>query len=164
MTDKSNYTPEEWQLLIDMPMVVGAAVMVAGKSGLGTVKESFTIARENLNAVREHPDNTLIQAILSARTKDKEKSSIESFSHPMLKLQPDEFKNAVVEKSREVSALLDAKSNPSEANEYKAWLMTIADKVANAASEGGILGFGGEQFSEQEQIAIREIQSALAIS
>jgi len=119
MTNKSDYSADEWQLLIDMPMIVGAAVMVAGKCGLGTVKESFTIARENISAVRKYPDNTLIQAILSARTKDKEKSSIESFSHPMLKLQPEEFKDAVVEKSREVNTLLGSKSNAAEADEYK---------------------------------------------
>ena len=164
MTNKSDYSTEEWQLLIDMPMIVGAAIMVAGKSGLGTLKESFTIARENISAIREYPDNTLIQAILSARTKDKEKSTIESFSHPMLKLQPEEFKDAVVEKSRKVNTLLANKSNPAEADEYKAWIKKIADKVAHAASEGGILGFGGEQFSEQEKVAISEINSALGIA
>ncbi|RUM93588.1 MAG: hypothetical protein DSZ28_07700 [Thiothrix sp.] len=164
MTDKSDYSTEEWQLLIDMPMIVGAAIMVAGKSGLGTVKEAFAIARGNITAARAYPDNTLIQAILSARIQDKEKSSIESFSHPMLKLQPNEFKNVVVEKSHEVNALLGDKSNSAEADEYKAWLKTIADKVAHAASEGGILGFGGEQFSESEKMAISEINSALGIA
>lgn len=161
MTNKSDYSAEEWQLLLDIPMFVGAAVMVSGKSGLGTLKESFAIARENMSALREYPHNALIQAILSARTRDREKSSIESFSHPMLKLQPDEFKRTVVDKCSEANALLKLKSNPSEAGEYKTWVTTIASKVAHAASEGDILGFGGEQFSEPEKIAIMEISTAL---
>jgi hypothetical protein len=163
MTTKSDYNDEEWQLLLDIPMFVGAAVMVSGKSGLGTLKESFTLAHENMSAVKDFPNNDLIQSIVSARTNNKEKSSIESFSHPMLKMQPDDFKDAVVQKCREADALLKQKSTPSEAHEYRTWITTIADKVAHAASEGGILGIGGEQFSEPEKIAINDINSALGL-
>lgn len=35
MTTKSEYTAEEWQLLLDVPTLAGLAVMMSGKSGLG---------------------------------------------------------------------------------------------------------------------------------
>jgi len=164
MSSKNDYTEEEWQTLMDVPMLVGAAVMVVGKSGLGTMKESFEIARQTLGAMKTYPNNELIQDILEARIKDKEKSSIESFSSPLLKLQPEEFKEEVVRICRQANELLAKKSTPEEAGEYKAWVGEIADKVAHAASEGGILGFGGTRFSEEEKVAIDEIHAALNIA
>ncbi|MGF1547770.1 MAG: hypothetical protein ACFCUG_10625 [Thiotrichales bacterium] len=161
MSSQSDYSADEWQLLVDVPMLVGAAVMVIGKSGLGTLKESFALAQQTLGAIKSYPNNQLIQAIVQSRLKDGQKSSIESFSHPMLKLPPEAFKDAVVEKCRAASAVLAAKSSPAETAEYKNWLDEIADKVAHAASEGGVLGFGGTQFSEPERLAINEIQAAL---
>ena len=45
---------------------------------------------------------------------------------------------------REVSAILDANA-PSDAATFKTWLRGISQKVAEAAVEGGFLGFGGVQ-------------------
>ncbi len=44
MSSKNDYSAEEWQLLLDVPPLVGTAVMMAGGSGLGTLKEAFAIA------------------------------------------------------------------------------------------------------------------------
>ena len=42
MTDKSNFTPEEWKLLLESVMVAGIAVTAAEPSGRwGLLKESF---------------------------------------------------------------------------------------------------------------------------
>jgi len=164
MSNKNDYTPEEWQTLMDVPMLVGAAVMVIGKSGLGTMKESFTLAHETLGAIKSYPDNELIQSILEARVKGGEKSSIESFSSPLLKKRPEEFKDEVVKICRQGNAILASKASPQEAAEYKAWVREIADKVAHAASEGGFLGFGGTRFSDEEKVAIEEIHDALNIA
>ena len=40
---------------------------------------------------------------------------------------------------------------PADAAAYKAWLSTIAHKVAEAGVEGGFLGFGGEKVSDDER-------------
>ena len=66
-----------------------------------------------------------------------------------------------VEDCRAAAALVDAKSAPQEAAEYKQWALSVAEKVAMAASEGGFLGFGGEQFSEPEKHFLSEIEAAL---
>jgi hypothetical protein len=164
MSSKQDYSAEEWQLLLDVPVFVGAAVMVVGKSGLGTMKESFALAQETIGALKKYPDNELIQGIMESRLKDKEKSSIESFSSPMLKLRPEEFKVAVVEQCKSAARLLASKSTPEEVTGFHNWIDEITDKVANAASEGGILGFGGTQFSDVEKQAISEIKAALALA
>ncbi len=163
MSGKNSYSADEWQLLMDVPMMVGAVVMVVGKSGLGTTKESFAMAQESLGAVKHFPDNALIQAIVQERLKEGQRSSIESLDNPMLRLQPEAFKEAVLAKCAEANTLLAAKAGAEEAREYRQWVMQIADRVAHAASEGGILGFGGAQFSEPEKLAIGQIQSALGV-
>lgn len=164
MSQKEDYTEQEWQVLVDVPMLVGAAVMVVGKSGLGTVKESFALAQQTLGALKAYPDSELIQSLLQSRLKDKQKSSIESFSHPMLKLQPSEFKNEVIMRVAEATTTLKTKATDQEFSEYRQWCQQIADKVAHAASEGGVLGFGGTQFSDEEKLAIAEIDKAFTIA
>ena len=45
MADKTNFTKEEWTLLLESPMIAGMAVTAADPSGLwGLLKESFAEA------------------------------------------------------------------------------------------------------------------------
>jgi hypothetical protein len=60
-----------------------------------------------------------------------------------------------------VAALIEKKAKPEEAQGFKQWLVTVAQRVAEAAKEGGFLGFGGTQVSEQETATIKELSTAL---
>lgn len=160
----TNYTDDEWQLLVDVPMMVGTAVMMIGKSGLGSVKESFAMAQESIAAVKDYPDNKLIQAIMHARIHEKKRSTIESIKNPYRGMEREEFLQATKEKAVAVAELLAKKSTPEEAREYKEWAFYIGDKVANAASEGGFLGFGGEKFSDEERNALNELMTAIGLT
>ena len=42
--------------------------------------------------------------------------------------------------------------------------LAVAEKVANAAKEGGFLGFGGERVSAGEKALIDNIKSALTVA
>jgi len=68
-----------------------------------------------------------------------------------------------LETLRHASAILDAKA-PAEAPVFKAWLNSIAAKVADASKEGGFLGFGGVKVSEAEKATLAEIAAALGTS
>ncbi|MGI9500607.1 MAG: hypothetical protein ACR2P3_11245 [Geminicoccaceae bacterium] len=61
---------------------------------------------------------------------------------------------------RAAATLVEVKASPDEAAEYKQGVLSIAKKVAMAASEGGFLGFGGEQFGEPEQKFPSEVEAA----
>lgn len=164
MTDKSSFDEEEWQLLIDVPMLVGTSVMMVGKSGLGSVKESFAMAQEIITAIKDYPDNQLIQSILHSRTEEGMRSTLESLKNPYIRMKPDEILEVASEKSAAVAALLDSKCNAGEAREYKEWAFYVGDKVAQAASEGGFLGFGGEQFSTEERNALNKLMDAISLT
>jgi hypothetical protein len=45
MLTKNDFSPADWNTLRDMPHLVGFATLLAGSSGLGTVKESMAIAQ-----------------------------------------------------------------------------------------------------------------------
>jgi hypothetical protein len=151
-------------MLLDVPPLVGTAVMVAGRSGLGSIKEAMAVASGVLDAKHGYESNELIQALLDARINDKERSHLETFSdNPYRGRPPEEIKEMTVEKCREVSALLQHKSTPGEAAEFKAWALAVGKKVANAAKEGGFLGIGGERVSAEEADVLAAVSSALGL-
>ena len=60
-----------------------------------------------------------------------------------------------------MTKLLATKATPQEAGEYRQWALSVAENVAQAASEGSFLGFGGQQVSEPEKQLINKIRVAL---
>ena len=49
MTDKTNFTKDEWALILRSPMNAGMAITAAEPSGLfGLLKESFEIGRAHV--------------------------------------------------------------------------------------------------------------------
>ena len=63
---------------------------------------------------------------------------------------------------RQAGALLDSKA-PADAVPFKTWLVHVAKAVAEAAPEGGFLGFGGTQVSEAEKATVAQIAAGLGV-
>src|SRR5918998_393182 len=57
---------------------------------------------------------------------------------------------------------VEQKATPEEAEEYRSFILRVADVVAHAAKEGGVLGIGGKEVSEQEQAALDELAGKLS--
>ena len=164
MSTKADYTPEEWQLLLDVPPLVGTAVMVAGKSGLGSMKEAFALASGVLGAKDGYEGNDLITSLIEARMKEGDRSEVEQFAtNPYRGKPPEEIADAAVEKCGQAVALLNEKSTPEEASGFKTWSIAVGEKVANAAKEGGFLGIGGERVSEAEKEVLAAVSQALGV-
>ena len=68
-----------------------------------------------------------------------------------------------LESLKAVAALVDSKGG-ADAVPFKTWLAGIAKSVAEAAPEGGFLGFGGTQVSEAEKATVAEIAAALGVA
>ena len=66
--------------------------------------------------------------------------------------KPGELKTRALEALRRVATLLVTKA-PEDAAAFKAWLTSIAKRVAKAAKEGGFLDFSGVQVSDAEKAA-----------
>jgi hypothetical protein len=76
---------------------------------------------------------------------------------------PEKVQEAAAEILRRTSALLSTKATHEEASEVKAWLAKIAQATAEAAKEGGFLGFGGLSVSDQEKAALGMVDAALSL-
>jgi hypothetical protein len=71
-------------------------------------------------------------------------------------------RQAILAHLEKAAALVSARS-AAEGEAYKAWLVAAASKVAEAAREGGFLGFGGTMVSEEERAALAEISAKLGV-
>lgn len=165
MTTQADYNEEEWQSLIDGPALVGTVIMLAGKSGLGSMKESMAVAAGILSGGSDHPSNELVQGIIESRTKGGMKATVENMSsdNPYLGLKPDALLELVVDRCKDLSLLLGRNATSTEADGYKQWMLDVGQRVAEAAKEGGFLGIGGERVSAEETKAIAQIRAALSM-
>lgn len=161
MSRKEDYTSEQWQLLLDVPPLVGTSVMMAGSSGLGTVKEAFAIASGVLAARHGYEGNELIEGLIQGRLKEGDRSEVERFSNQYRGMKSEQVLEATLQKCESAVSLLSEKATDEEAQQFKEWTMSVGQKVAEAAKEGGILGFGGERVSEHERDVLQKVRSAL---
>ena len=67
----------------------------------------------------------------------------------------EELKQAGLQHLRDAVELLERKATPEEVEDYRRFILNLADKVAKAHRENG------EQVSEAERAAIEEISASL---
>jgi hypothetical protein len=157
---KDAFAPEDWARVVGAPMLAGIAVTAAEPGGLwGAVKESVAVA----GAVREGKagGNPLIAEIAAAY----ETSDGRELARGVLKEQargkaPAAVVDAAVAELGAVAALVASKA-PDAAPGFRDWLKAIAAKVAEAGTEGGFLGFGGEKVSAAEKATLDRIATAI---
>ena len=166
MAAKTDFTPDEWKLLLQSPLIAGIAISAAEPSGLiGMMKESMASARALL-AVKADPNADALVKAVAAEFETSEgrglaqagvKATISGASKPadMVAKAVDSLKSA--------AAVLDAKGG-ADAVPFKTWLAHVAKVVAEAAPEGGFLGFGGTQVSEAEKATVAQIAATLGVA
>jgi hypothetical protein len=163
MANKTSFTPDEWSRLVGSVMVAGMAVTASDPSGLwGLMKEGLSGGWALLEARKDPQANELVKAVASdfatPQTRDATRDALQSrFSVKDI----SEIKVRAIEELRAVSSLLDAKA-PADAPAFKDWLRDIAQTAAEAANEGGFLGFGGVPVSDAEKATLAEIAAALS--
>jgi hypothetical protein len=161
MATKTDFTQAEWEQIRRAPFIAGLAVVAASPSGpFGVVKEMFAVGKMLAEVKTQGSANELVKSLvtdLEAGAKDQ------SAPAELSGKKPEELKSYVLENLRQVSALIGKKAKPDEAQGFNQWLVAVAQKVADAAKEGGFLGFGGTQVSEQEAATIKELSTALAV-
>jgi hypothetical protein len=160
MATKANFTPEEWGRVLASPMVTGMAVTAADPSGLwGLLKEGLSGVRSMVEA-RQNP-NSLVKAVAEdIATAEGGSAARAAVSAIVSGEQPMQLKDAALAELRAVSNILDAKAS-DDAAPFKRWLQDVAQKAAEAGTEGGFLGFGGVAVSDTEKATLAEIAAVL---
>ena len=62
---------------------------------------------------------------------------------------------------RAVDAIVGGKATPEETEAFRDWLVVAAQAAADAAKEGGFMGFGAVQISEGEHVMLDQLRGAL---
>lgn len=143
MTGKSDFTEEEWKLVTDGPAAAGMIVLTAEEGG--SLRESFALAKVYAEARRQHGDSGLLDEIVSAGP-----------AHASRYGSNEELHEQGLRRLREAAGLLEGKATPEELEGYRAFVMSLANKVAQAHKEGG------EKVSAREQAAIDAIAASLS--
>ncbi len=162
MTTKADFSAVEWEVLRDAPNFVVLAMAVAGASGFfGSIAEALAPAGAIHHALQGN--NQLLREIC---TKEEMMASVESIkgraraSGDFAGIQAA-LRQEAIDKARTAVGLLRQKGSPEDRAAYKDFLLTLGDKVANAAKEGAFLGFGGERVSEHERTLLAELAEAV---
>ena len=148
MTGKADFTEEEWKLVLEGPPSAGLIVIASDRGG--SIRESFSMAKAYTEARKQHGESQLLDEIVTAKPE---------MDHTRYKT-PEELKEASLKNITDAVALLKSKASGEELDEYKKFILGLAQRVAEARKEG-FMGLSGDRVSDDEKTAIGEISGAL---
>jgi hypothetical protein len=162
MVTKNDFAPTDWSTLRDTPYLVGFATLLAGSSGLGTFKELIALSQ----GIMENQSSSLplIRDLTATSEMQAAQASLKQSLGPLQgQSAADKTRQSALQQSASSVAILEKSCSREETDAYRRMLYGIAEKVANAAREGGFLGFGGTQVCAGEQAFLDELRSTLQL-
>jgi hypothetical protein len=142
MTGKAAFTEQEWDLLREAPATAGLLV-VSAESG-GTFRETYALAKAYAEARKQHGASEFLDELVAAGPKRGPRAH-----------STDELHQQGVTELRDAAALLRSKATPEEVASYRAFVVELAQRVAEAHKEGG------QSVSEREEAVLAEIETTL---
>jgi hypothetical protein len=159
MTSKADFDDDEWTRLKRAPFVAGMAISLADPGGpIEVVKETAATLKTVRDVAESGGRGELIDAIareVVADTRER-KNPLHDF-----KAKGALAGQEILEELADVNRIVSAKATPDEADAYRDWLKTAAQEAANAAKEGGFMGFRAERVSEGEQRMLDKLSEVL---
>jgi hypothetical protein len=148
VTGKADFTEEEWKTVLEAPPSAGLIVIASDRGG--SIRESFSMAKAYTEARKQHGDSELLDELVNAKPE---------MDHTRYH-SPEELKEACLKHITEAVALLQSKATPEELDDYKKFIVGLANRVAEARKEG-FMGLSGDRVSDDEKAAIAEVEAAL---
>jgi hypothetical protein len=146
MTTKAAFSPSEWQLVLEGPPTAGLLVITASHGGM--FRETIAMSKAYAEARAQHGESELLDEIVA------EKPRMERGGHVH---NPEELRDQGLDCLTDVTTLLEHKATVEERDDYRRFVLTVANKVAAAHREGG------KQVSPAEEQAIMDITTALGM-
>jgi hypothetical protein len=141
MTAKADFTEEEWNVVREGPAAAGMIVLTAHRGG--SFRESWALAKTYTEARKQHGQSQLLDELVS------EKPDVERYH------SAEEQEQHGLAGLRDAVDVLERKATPEEVEEYKGFVLHVAERVAKAHEEEG------QPVSAAEQAAIDEVASSL---
>jgi hypothetical protein len=155
----TDFTDEERTRLKRAPFVAGMAISLADPGG---PIEAFKETRATLTTVQGAADGSrgeLVGAVASEVVEEARQRK-----NPLAGFKPSSAAAAgteILDELGEVNRIVSEKASPEDAAAFRDWLLAAAQEAANAAKEGGFMGFHAERVSEGEQKMLDRLREAL---
>ncbi|HVD18108.1 MAG TPA: hypothetical protein VNC63_05455 [Propionibacteriaceae bacterium] len=154
MTTQSDFTEEEWVRVRRAPFVAGMAISLADPGGpIELTKETSASFKAATNPPSREQLLAEIALDIQAMTQERQ--------NPLTDFKPTQGsdpRQQMLEELRAVSAIVSSKATAEETAAFKVWLLSTAQAAADAAKEGGFLGFGAVQVSEGEKSMLEQLR------
>jgi hypothetical protein len=149
MTGKADFTEEEWKTILEAPPSAGLVVILSDRGG--SIRETFSMAKVYTEARKQHGESQLLDEIATTKPEtDRSRAG-----------SPEELKQHNLDNVRQAITLLKTKATDEEVEEYRKFILGLAEHVAEARKEG-FMGLSGERVSDAERAAIGEIETAVS--
>ena len=160
MSSKPDFTDSEWETLLRAPMVAGMAITFADPGGpIEVLKETSSVLKfvTAESAAREDLVGEIARDVRALA--QQRKNPLGDF-RPRGSLATKE----ILDELGSASATVAEKGTPEEAEAYRTWLLECAKHAAEAAKEGGFMGFNAVRVSEGEERMLTELGSTLGVA
>jgi hypothetical protein len=159
VTTKNDFTEDEWVRVRRAPFVAGMAISLADPGG------PIELAKETMATVKSATSPPSREQLLAEIALDIQ-AMTQQRQNPLRDYRPNKGVQAgiqILDELRAVKEIVAAKATPEEATAFSEWLVVTAQAAADAAKEGGFMGFGAQQISQGEQDMLNQVRSALGV-
>ena len=158
MTTKADFTEDEWATLVRSPVVAGMAITFADPGGpIEVVKETAAVVKFVTGSASEERDDLVGEIARDVRALAEQRTNPVGDFKPRGALAGKQ----VLEEIARANEIVGAKATPEEAEAFRGWIMECAQRAADAAKEGGFMGFHAERVSQGEKDMLEQLRSAL---
>ena len=156
MTSRQDFSEEEWARIRRAPLVAGLAISLADPGG------PIEVAKETMASLRSATLPPSQEELLASVALDVQ-ALAQHRQNPLGDFKPRSGQQ-VLEELRGVNELVTAKATPEEVEAFRRWLVAAAQSAADAAKEGGFMGFGAEQVSAGEKQMLDQARAVLGLA
>ena len=157
MTTKSDFTEEEWIRVRRAPFVAGMAISLADPGG------PIELARESAASLKSATNPPTREQLLAEIALDVQ-AMTQQRQNPLSGFKPTNATQAgqqILDELRAVTAFVSSRAAAEEIAAFKEWLLTTAQAAADAAKEGGFMGFHATQVSQGEDAMLDQVRTAI---
>jgi hypothetical protein len=152
MSTKADISSANWAAMISAAPAIARAVSASAGSTGQSVGELDAFVQFVSNAGGSHDDPSVLGQLVA---------DVETLLAAGVEPVGAEAYMEGLEQARRAGAIIAVELDPAEAEEIRGWYLAGAQRVAEAAREGGVLGIGAKDVSAWERETIQAIADAL---
>lgn len=150
MAGRRDFTPDEWATMQRAMMASGVLVSLA--EGVADDDEIFALAQE-LRSARFAHRSQLIRELADVPTLNTRLALNTTYAS---------YRDTGLEEIRSATDIVATKA-PAELSDLRAFLVHLAEVVADANREGSILGVGAQRRTPNEAAAVEAVKRAMGL-